>query len=128
MTDREDFRISADRTLKAFGSRLKSAGAGVPQMLAALGFALGKPQEIVLAGPRDEAMLAGIRRHFLPNAVILMAREVARPMPAVEGRPTVYVCENYACRLPVTDPESLEQQLVKESGVRSQNEPGDTPG
>jgi hypothetical protein len=113
MTDRRDFREAADRTLKAFGSRLKSAGAGLPQMLAALSVALGRPREIVLAGPRDEAMLAAIRRPFLPNAVILAAGEVSRPMPAIDGRATAYVCENYACRLPATDPESIERQLVK---------------
>ena len=113
MTGREDFRQSADRTLKAFGSRLKSAGAGVPQMLAALAFALARPQEIVLAGPHNDPMLATIRRHFLPGTVILMAGEGSQPLPAVDGKATAYVCENHACKLPVTDPESLEQQLVQ---------------
>ncbi len=108
MTDRSDFRDVADRTLKAFGSRLKSAGAGLPQMLVALSFALGKPREIVLAGLRDESMLAAIRRRFLPNAVVLAGRD---GMPPIDGRSTAYVCENYACRLPVTDVASLESQL-----------------
>ena len=29
----------------------------------------------------------------------------------VQGAPTAYVCENYVCQLPVTDPEDLAQQL-----------------
>ena len=94
-------------------TRRRRTGAGVPQMLVALGFARGKPREIVLSGPRNEAILTAIRRHFLPGSVILGANEVSRPMPAIDGRSTVYVCENYACRLPVSDPESLEQQLVQ---------------
>jgi uncharacterized protein len=115
MTGREDFRRAAARTLEAFGSRLKSAGAGVPQMLAALAFALGRPQEIVLAGNRDdpaiELMLTAIRRHFLPGAVILMSGECAQPMRTVDGLATAYVCENYACKLPVTNPDELDRQL-----------------
>jgi uncharacterized protein YyaL (SSP411 family) len=111
MSDRADLRDSADRTLKAFGPRLKSAGAGLPQMLVALQFALGNPQEIVLAGPRDPEMLTTIRRHFLPNSVILSAVDLDRPMLALDGRATVYVCENYACRLPVTDAVTLDRQL-----------------
>jgi len=76
MTDREDFRRAADRTLEAFSSRLSTGGAGVPQMLAALELALGKPMEIILAGPVDESLLATIRRRFLPNAVVARACDV----------------------------------------------------
>ena len=58
MTDRADFRAAAEHTLRAFASRMEEAGTGVPQMLVAHSFALGRPQEIVLAGPRDDpAML-----------------------------------------------------------------------
>jgi uncharacterized protein YyaL (SSP411 family) len=29
----------------------------------------------------------------------------------VDGKPTAYVCQNYACQLPVTGPEALAAQL-----------------
>ena len=115
MTDREDFRGAAARTLDAFSSRMSSGGASVPQMLAALSFALAKPMEIVLAGSSDgEGMgrlLAGIRRRFLPNAVVAMAGEVSVSMPALDGKPTAYVCSNFACNLPVTDENQLGELL-----------------
>jgi uncharacterized protein YyaL (SSP411 family) len=115
MTDREDFRSAAARTLEAFSSRMASGGAGVPQMLAALTFALGRPMEIVLAGPGDRAemriLLAAIRRRFLPNAVVARASESPVPMPAIEQKATVYVCTNFACQLPVTSVDQLDKLL-----------------
>ncbi|HSR41468.1 MAG TPA: hypothetical protein VLL48_04845, partial [Longimicrobiales bacterium] len=30
---------------------------------------------------------------------------------ALDGRPTAYVCRNYACRRPTADPDELEEQL-----------------
>jgi uncharacterized protein YyaL (SSP411 family) len=66
--------------------------------------------EIVLANPSAE-LLQVIRRRFLPNAVVMAASEAPQPMPAVDHLPTVYVCENYACKLPVTSPQTLEDLL-----------------
>jgi uncharacterized protein YyaL (SSP411 family) len=115
MTGRDDFRASADRTLKAFVSRMEEAGTGVPQMLVAHSFALAAPQQVVFAGPADDPvmseMLTAIRRHFLPNAVVMRTEQAAQPMPAVDGRPTAYVCENFACQLPVTSVAALDELL-----------------
>ena len=54
ITGRDDFRTAAERTLEAFSGRMLAGGAGLPQMLVAQMFAMGKPMEIVLAGPRDQ--------------------------------------------------------------------------
>ena len=115
MTDREEFRAAAERTLRAFASRMQESGTGVPQMLVAQSFAWAKPREIVLAGPADHPamrdMLAAIHRRFLPDAVVMRAEQCARPMPAIGGAPTVYVCENFACHLPVAEIHALEELL-----------------
>ena len=127
MTDRADFRDEAEQTLRAFDSRLRTAGTGLPQMLVALSFWLAKPVEIVFAGPGvsfpANDLLGAVRRRFLPNAVLLHngtgdvtrvrtgAKNVRPPMPPIDGRPTAYVCENYACQLPVTDAGALDGLL-----------------
>ena len=85
-------------------------------MLVAHQLACGKPMEIVLAGPRDagppeDGMLKAVRSHFLPAAVLLRAEHTTQPMPALNGMPTAYVCENYACNQPVTSVEDLEKLL-----------------
>jgi uncharacterized protein len=111
MSGREDFRAAAERTLQAFSGKMLSGGTGLPQMLAAQMFAMGKPMEIVLAGPRDQPMLREIRKRFLPNAVLLQASEAPNAMPPVDGLATAYVCENYACKLPVTEAGALAELL-----------------
>ena len=114
-TGRDDFRASAERALKAFGRRLAAAPTAAPQLLAASLFASAKPMEIVLAGPSADpemfAMLKAIRERFLPNAIVMRGEYSPVAMPAIEGRPTAYVCENYACKLPVTRIKALEASL-----------------
>ena len=116
ITGREDFRKSAERTLEAFSGRMLAGGAGLPQMLVAQMFAMGKPMELVLAGPRDQqvGLLTEIRKRFLPNAVVMQASEAPQAMPAIDNRATAYVCENYACKLPVTDAAGLAELLQAE--------------
>ncbi len=122
MTGRADFRAAADRTLTAFASRLKSGGLGVPQMLAVLTVALAPPMEIIFATPheewsRDETlhdMLRTTHRYFLPAAVVMLGTESPTHMPPVDDRATAYVCENYACNLPVTNAHALDKLLARE--------------
>jgi hypothetical protein len=56
-------------------------------------------------------MLAAIRRRFLPGAVVMRGEQSARPMPALNGAATAYVCENFACKLPVTGATALDELL-----------------
>jgi uncharacterized protein YyaL (SSP411 family) len=115
MSGDEALRKAAEKNLSAFSSHLRTQGTGVPQMLVAHGLAWAKPMEIVLAGPQDHLgmadLLTVIRSKFLPNAVIMMAAQAPQAMPALNGAPTAYVCENYACNQPVTSASELEKLL-----------------
>jgi uncharacterized protein YyaL (SSP411 family) len=113
ITSRDDFRAAAERTLEAFAGRMLAGGGGLPQMLVAQMFAMGKPMEIVLAGPQTglPTMLREIRKRFLPNTVVMRASEAPQVMPPVDGLATAYVCENYACKLPVTGTPALAELL-----------------
>jgi len=95
----------------------------MPQMLVALDYALGKPRQIVIAGKKDapetKALLKELHRHFLPKTVLILAdgaegqkylgekNEAIRAMSPIDGKPAAYVCENFACKAPVTDPKQL---------------------
>jgi uncharacterized protein YyaL (SSP411 family) len=115
MTNRAEFREAAERSFAAFGTRLSHAPVAIPQMLAACEFALGEPREIVFAGeqgsPALNALLRELHRRFVPNKVVLRAEPgLSGWIPGIEsmtapaGGAGVYVCRNYACQLPVSEP------------------------
>jgi uncharacterized protein YyaL (SSP411 family) len=97
------------------------------RLLAALERTISQPQEIVVIGapddPRTHELLTVVRNRFLPHAALAgaasnrAAAEAAVTIPLLAGRdqingqPTAYVCEHFACRLPVTDPQALGRQL-----------------
>ncbi len=122
ITGRDDFRQSLSRLFEAFAMRMRAAPVGVPQMIVAWMLATAAPKQIVIAGEREaadtRALLAEVRRRFLPNAVVLLAGDAVRvwspaiaAMQPVEGRAAAYVCENFACRLPVTEVAGLIELL-----------------
>jgi uncharacterized protein YyaL (SSP411 family) len=95
---------------------------GYAQWLVALEFHFGEPREIAIVGdpehPARAALLQVVNSGFRP-AQVLAAGPAAdiTPIPLLRGRsvvdgvPTAYVCRNFVCDLPVTDPKELAGQL-----------------
>jgi uncharacterized protein len=110
MQGKHPYRETAEKALHAFGSRMRSGPTAVPQMLAALMQSLAVPKQIVLAGDRGELepYLNEIGRRFLPHHAILWAGSsgldfATSNMKPVDGKCAAYVCENFACKLPVSE-------------------------
>ena len=115
-----------EQTLGAFGERLTQIGRAVPMMLAALStYHAGVPQ-IVVAGPGErqdtKALLDALKARYAPTAVTLRVDPgqhdaMSRILPWIgsmgmrEGRATAYVCREFACQAPTTDPSILHTQL-----------------
>src|SRR5262245_1312628 len=113
----------AKRTTEAFATILLQFPSGMPQMLVAVENSLGKPCQIVITGkknsPETRVLLKEVHRHFLPNTIVIFAdadegqkylgekNEAIRAMSLEEGKPAAYVCENFTCKAPVTDPKQL---------------------
>ena len=118
----------ARRTISAFAASLSHFPSAMPQMLVAFDYSLGKPRQIVIAGKIDDSqtreLLKEVHRHFLPNKVVMLAdggggqkflgekNEAIRAMTMVDGKPAAYVCENFTCKAPVTDPRELADLLT----------------
>jgi uncharacterized protein YyaL (SSP411 family) len=113
----------AEKTIDAFAAQIGHFASAMPQMLVALDLTLSEPRQIVIAGDRDSAetrsLIAEVHRHFVPNKVLLLADggvgqryleeklEALRGMKPVDGKPAAYICENFTCKAPVTDPAKL---------------------
>jgi uncharacterized protein YyaL (SSP411 family) len=127
LTNRDDFRQSAARTLAAFEKRLSLAPSALPQMLSACEFLLSHPRQIVIAGERGagdtRALARAVHARFMPNRVLLLLdseetrTRLAHDIPEIaamsraNGKAAAYVCRDYACQSPVTEPADLTALL-----------------
>ncbi len=123
LTGEVRYRDLAEEALRLIQPMLASYPTAFAQWLSALDFALGRPKEIAIIGDpaaADTRALVGVvRSSYRPNQVVALGRPgVQHPVPLLAGRAqldghaTAFVCENFTCRLPVTDPEALATQLA----------------
>ncbi len=126
LTGDGNFEELSQRQLRAFAGAAEAAPQACTFYLCALDFSLGPPQEIVVAGEKEDdrasRLLKVLRSAYLPQAVIMHhpadgERAAAALIPHIDGKeplngtPAVYICENYSCQEPVTSPEELEERL-----------------
>jgi uncharacterized protein len=126
LTGNKDYERHAITIFRLTTNYLQRYPSGFGRLLCAFDFYVSQPKEIAIIGnPDSEAMRALVRQVwslYLPNKVIVQAQPEAPrateliPLLAqresVEGRATAYVCENYACKQPVTSPADLKAQLL----------------
>ncbi|HEX6044977.1 MAG TPA: thioredoxin domain-containing protein [Pyrinomonadaceae bacterium] len=94
-------------------------------LLSAIDFLLSTPKEVAIVGQDAagiEPLLKEVWRKYLPNKVVAPGfageTDAQQRLPLLQNRPltdgqaTVYVCEHYTCKQPVTDPTALSAQLA----------------
>jgi uncharacterized protein YyaL (SSP411 family) len=127
LTGNEKFAQIAVRALEGVRETVMNYPLGTGGWLSALDLYFSAPAEIVLAGgrhnPAMEELLHVIGTHYLPDAVIaasdpndperLTDLKLLEGRTDVGGRPAVYVCRDFTCRAPVTDPVELRRQLKR---------------
>jgi uncharacterized protein len=125
LLDREDYRERAGTVLENLSGGMAQLPGAFGRLLSALDFYLSTPYEVVIVGdaqaPDTRALLKAVYSSYLPNKVVAGRSEederAARLVPLLadrprrEGKATAYVCVNYACQSPTTDPEGLKEQL-----------------
>jgi uncharacterized protein YyaL (SSP411 family) len=99
---------------------LERAPGAVGHLLCALDLHFSAPREVALVGESPELRRAALEG-FQPNTVYAFARGPEDPslerVPLltgkglVDGKAAAYVCEGFACRRPVTEPQDLRAAL-----------------
>ncbi|MEW6477245.1 MAG: thioredoxin domain-containing protein [Actinomycetota bacterium] len=123
LTGESRWQEAGESAVRAVGAVMGEHPTAFAELLGALERAVRPPLEVAVVGdpadPATAALAGEVRRRFLPTAVAVTAPPGAgadvTPLladrPLVDGKPTAYVCQHFACQRPVTDPVDLVTQL-----------------
>jgi uncharacterized protein YyaL (SSP411 family) len=127
LTGRPEYFDEASRLGRTLSHEVRRAPQAHTHLLSALDLALGPSFETVICGDSrsddTQRMLRALDTHFLPyNVVVFRPAETEHPEIAeiapftkfqtcVDGKPTAYVCQNYACSVPTTDTAEMLRML-----------------
>ena len=131
-TGEADYLQRAERVLLLYHQHMEQQPFGYASLLSVCADYLHKPQEIVLIGtpgaPDTQALLAALHRTYVPHktlvlidpqraaatlAALPLLRDVLAGKTQVDGKATVYVCRDFTCSLPVTEPAELAALLSR---------------
>jgi uncharacterized protein YyaL (SSP411 family) len=128
LTGEGRYRSMAERAIEAIGGVAAQYPTAFANWLTAIDFSLADVVEVAIAGDLAETptqrLLDVVRVGYQPNQVVAVSGDpAASAVPllggrfALDRRPTAFVCRNFACRQPVTEPEALAT-LLAESGLQ----------
>ena len=124
LTGEGRFRAAAEAALAGVGPYVARYPTAFAQWLIALELADAGIDEVAIVGdpaaPATRSLIDVVDRGFRPFLVLAAtAAPDGSAVPllagrfALDGRPTAFVCRDFACRLPVTEPEALDALLVR---------------
>lgn len=126
LLDHEDFRRAAEQAASAYGQLIERAPRAFCKTLAVMDFLLEGPTELALVGTAGDAGFEALRRSvneiYLPNQVFATRTPEDGNKPVVplleekylvSGKPALYICRNFSCQAPVTDPKKVREALSR---------------
>ncbi len=127
ITGNPEWEEKAEQLAAAFSGSVSQFPSAYTQLLMAREFAVGPSREVVISGNFGESdtreLIGELRRPFLPNKVVVFRPagetepEIFRIAPytrdqtPIDGKATAYVCANYSCGSPSTDPKQMLESL-----------------
>jgi uncharacterized protein YyaL (SSP411 family) len=124
LTNNGRYREIGQAVLNEVAESTRRYPSGFGYALSAMDFLLSSPKEIALVAKDQndiKHLLELVWHKYLPNKVVapnpssdaeaIEALPLLQNRPLLEGKATAYVCENYTCQQPVTDPSKLQEQL-----------------
>jgi hypothetical protein len=123
-TGTAEYAEKAETSMKALIPYMEQSPSAVTSWIAAVDFLRSNSQEVVLIGDDSDSVISEMKRElrskFEPNRVLAGAAAglsksgdspLLKDRDQVDGKSTAYVCENYACKLPVTSAAEMREQL-----------------
>jgi uncharacterized protein YyaL (SSP411 family) len=118
------YRDAAERAIATVTPYLARYPSGFAKWLSTADLAVGGVVELAIVGdpnePATRALLDEARSTGRSDVVVALAADPTRSViplladrVALDGRPTAYVCRQFTCRPPVTDPDALAAQLAE---------------
>jgi uncharacterized protein len=119
LTGDAEFEKAGVGALRSMRDLMGRAPAGFGAALGALDLYLGPSRELAIVGGHEDraALVAEAWRAYRPRLVLAAADPGPAPVPLLAGRglsggrAAAYVCERFACGLPVTSVDELRAQL-----------------
>ncbi len=123
--NRDDFRRAATDAVRAYGRQIRRYPRAFAKSLVVVNVLTNGPVELAFVGSPTDARLktlaSSVARYYLPNRIVAWGdpdRATDHPLLAgknlVAGRPALFVCRNFACRKPITDPSDIAELLASE--------------
>ncbi|MFN8163952.1 MAG: thioredoxin domain-containing protein [Solirubrobacterales bacterium] len=120
LTGERDYEREAEGVFSLFGKPAIQHPEAFAHLLRALDLHLSPTREVALVGDDLGELSAVVRSTLRPHLVLAGGPESSDEPPLlrgrtmVDGRPAAYVCENFACQAPVTDPSALDVLLQRQ--------------
>ncbi len=121
LTGEHAWEETALEPIKAMSEVMHRQPTGFGSLLQALEAHRSPRREVAVIGDLElaetRALISTLHSRYLPHVSLTAAKSGDAYLPVLEdrvevnGQPAAYVCENLACKLPVTTPEALETAL-----------------
>ena len=120
--DRQDWRDAAVGAVRAYGRQIARYPRAFAKTLALVDFLTEGPLELAFVGDETTEGLRALRQtvadQYLPNRIIATATPdtpsslpLLKEKQPVDGQPALYICRNFSCRQPITDPRAIPDAL-----------------
>ncbi|MDX1621111.1 MAG: hypothetical protein R3320_08985, partial [Nitriliruptorales bacterium] len=114
----------AEEVVRLLQGGIRRAPTGYGQLLQTVEFLLAGPREVAIVGAPDDRgeLVEEYWSSPRPGTVLAVTSPGDPAMDAVpllhartevDGRPAAYVCQDFVCERPVTEPEALAVQLAR---------------
>jgi uncharacterized protein YyaL (SSP411 family) len=117
LTGEREYERQAEGVFALFAKTATQHPESFAHLLRALDFHLARTKEVALIGDDVGELAAVVRSAFRPHLVLAAGPEGGKEPPLLagrtllDGRPAAYVCENFACQLPVATARELNELL-----------------